>query len=333
MMGEFIVRRYRAEDREAWDEFVAASRNATFLFKRDYMDYHADRFHDCSWMAYKGSRLIAILPANIDAESNLYSHQGLSYGGWILPPAHLDGSDLLDLFEIAVKEWRQLGIKKLLYKPLPFIYAERPSQEDLYALFRLGATIKETNLSMTIDLRSPGQYNKLRQRKLNATHELIHSVEEMEDPEEVMQLVADCLEERHSTSPVHSVSEMRLLKSRFPGQIRFFGIRVREGSTSAERINDTRGKSPLAAAVCIYDTGLVAHAQYIATSAKGREGDYLTPLFTYLIREEFCGRRYFDFGISNENHGLILNAGLLRQKASFGATGSATNVFELRICE
>lgn len=83
------------------------------------------------------------------------------------------------------------------------------------------------------------------------------------------------------------------------------------------------------AAVCIYDTGRVAHAQYIATTTLGRELDLLTPLIDYLINEIYTSHPYFDFGISNENGGQYLNRGLLRHKASFGATGVAYNRYFL----
>ena len=81
-----------------WNEFVGRSRNGTFLLDRRYMDYHADRFTDCSWLAMKGNRIMAMLPANISADGVLHSHGGLTYGGWILPPAHLDGAGLLEIF-------------------------------------------------------------------------------------------------------------------------------------------------------------------------------------------------------------------------------------------
>ena len=42
--------RYTAEQKTVWDSFVATSKNGTFLFMRDYMDYHADRFADHSLM-------------------------------------------------------------------------------------------------------------------------------------------------------------------------------------------------------------------------------------------------------------------------------------------
>ena len=71
-----------------------------------------------------------------------------------------------------------------------------------------------------------------------------------------------------------------------------------------------------------YLTDTVAHAQYIATTPRGRKLNLLTPLFHHLIELYSATHRYFDFGTSNEEGGLVLNAGLLRQKSSYGATAT-----------
>ena len=39
--------------------------------------------------------------------------------------------------------------------------------------------------------------------------------------------------------------------------------------------------------------------------------------------------RYFDFGISNEDHGRYLNEGLVRQKSRLGGRGIVYNTFEI----
>ena len=87
---------YSINKREDWDSFVRRSKNGTFLLQRGFMDYHADRFFDCSVMVYEGispadgyteeapdSRgLVAVFPANwVESEACVYSHQGLTYGG------------------------------------------------------------------------------------------------------------------------------------------------------------------------------------------------------------------------------------------------------------
>ncbi|MDE5807143.1 MAG: GNAT family N-acetyltransferase [Muribaculaceae bacterium] len=318
---EWNLRRYMPSDRELWDEFVRHSRNATFLFERGYMDYHSDRFRDCSWMAFKGGRLMAMLPANIDSDNILHSHQGLTYGGWILPPAHLDGGDLLEIFSCAMEIWRAEGIRELDYKPLPWIYAGQPSEEDIYALFRLGGTVAEVNLSSAINLSCPGAYNKLRKRLLRKASALPTIIGEVADSAEFMQLVEECLRERHDTSPVHTSTEIELLRRRFPENIKLYGLRLADNPET------------LQAAVMIYDTGRVAHAQYISSTLLGRELNLLTPLFDYLIRDRYSERSYFDFGISNEDHGRYLNEGLLRQKFSYGATGVAYQRWQVKIEE
>lgn len=80
---QLSVVRYTSDQKIVWDSFVAASRNGTFLFMRDYMDYHADRFTDYSLMFYKGGRLLALLPGNIE-DDTYCTHGGLTYGGSFL---------------------------------------------------------------------------------------------------------------------------------------------------------------------------------------------------------------------------------------------------------
>ena len=69
------ISRYTPESRHEWDKFVRNARNSTFLFLRDYMDYHADRFKDCSWIARKGSGIAAILPANVSERSEEHTSE------------------------------------------------------------------------------------------------------------------------------------------------------------------------------------------------------------------------------------------------------------------
>ena len=56
----FEVRRYTPDKASEWNRFVAQSKNGTFLFDRRFMDYHADRFEDCSLMVYRRGVLYAL---------------------------------------------------------------------------------------------------------------------------------------------------------------------------------------------------------------------------------------------------------------------------------
>ena len=52
----FEIIKYTPEYRQQWDAYVAKARNATFLFYRNYMDYHSDRFKDYSLLFFKIGR-------------------------------------------------------------------------------------------------------------------------------------------------------------------------------------------------------------------------------------------------------------------------------------
>ena len=94
---------YDPADREIWNRFVRSSKNGTFLLDRGYMDYHSDRFTDCSLMFYKKGALIALLPANIlKDEKTVQSHGGLTYGG-LITGASFTAEDALEVFSCAIE--------------------------------------------------------------------------------------------------------------------------------------------------------------------------------------------------------------------------------------
>lgn len=317
-MDTITLRAYTPGNEREWNEFVASSRNGTFLFDRRYMDYHSTRFRDASLMAYKGGRLRALLPANITDDGVIHSHQGLTYGGWVLPMGHIDGADLLSIFQAATELWSSQGITELDYKPIPAIYHRQPAEEDLYALFRLGAELTGCGLSTSINLCDGVRFNQMQRRHLRKAEQLGCIIEETFDTEEFMTLLEACLLERHGVRPVHTAGELAMLRRSFPDNIRFFVIRGKDD-----------GKPD--AGVCVYDTGTVAHAQYIATTPEARKKNMLTLLFHHLITDVFRHSRYFDFGISTEDNGAYLNEGLLRQKNSYGGSGTVYQRYRLKL--
>ena len=316
---DFSIRQYQPEDRMMWNERVACSRNATFLFNRDYMDYHSDRFKDNSLIAMRNDKPVALLPAEISSDGILHSHRGLTYGGWILSPKHFNAVDMMYLFDDMIQWCRAEGIQAIDYKPLPSIYALAPSECDIYALWRKKAACTECNISATIDIRSNPGLNMLRRRKLNQSIRMGVEVEEISKPEEIAEfhkMLTACLAERHDAVPVHSLAELLLLKQRFPQGIRFFVAKL---------------NGEIHAGTCIYDFTTVRHSQYICTTADGRKNNLLTPLTVHLLSTMLEGQRYFDFGTSNEDSGRILNEGLYENKASYGATGIVYQRFRLDI--
>lgn len=304
---------YTPAQRVLWNDMAEAARNASFLFCRDYMDYHADRFADSSLIACHGGRPMALLPANRRGDE-LFSHQGLTYGGWLLPRHKTDGADMMGLFEAWLGWCRKAGIRHIHYKALPYIYASAPAQEDIYALWRYGARTECVLLSSAIDReRDPG-FDYMRRRYLKRVAESGVRVGECDDLEEFWLILCDCLRERHDAVPVHSLDEILALKKRFQDRIRLFALTDDEG---------------MQAGILVYSTSTVDHCQYIATTAKARRGRYLPYLVKHM--QSALTARYLDFGTSNEQAGRTLNASLLDNKFGMGATGVAYVQYLLEI--
>lgn len=313
-MTEII--RYDASMAARWDEFARMSRNGTMLHQRGYMDYHSDRFKDCSLVALHEGKLCALLPACIEGDT-LWSHRGLTYGGWLVPLKHFDATVMVEVMDAACQWMAGNSIKRLVYKPVPHIYHRYPCEEDLYALFRHQAKLIETNISTTIDLTCPLPLDRGNKSGANAARKAGIQVGPSEDWEGYWRLLSSLLDERYGTRPVHTLDEMRLLHGRFPD-----GIRLYAATLDGEML----------AGVVMYLSQPVAHCQYIGASPQGKDSKALTLLFDYLIGEaKASGYRYFDFGISNEDHGRYLNEGLVRQKSRLGGRGIVYNTFEINL--
>ena len=313
-MTEII--RYDASMAARWDEFARMSRNGTMLHQRGYMDYHSDRFKDCSLVALHEGKLCALLPAYVEGDT-LWSHRGLTYGGWLVPLKHFDATVMVEVMDAACQWMSDNSIKRLVYKPVPHIYHRYPCEEDLYALFRHQAKLIETNISTTIDLTCPLPLDRGNKSGANAARKAGIQVGPSEDWEGYWRLLSSLLDERYGTRPVHTLDEMRLLHGRFPD-----GIRLYAATLDGEML----------AGVVMYLSQPVAHCQYIGASPQGKDSKALTLLFDYLIGEaKASGYRYFDFGISNEDHGRYLNEGLVRQKSRLGGRGIVYNTFEINL--
>lgn len=299
------IRRYRREDKELWNSFVSKARNATFLFDRNYMDYHDDRFDDNSFMFYHKGKLKAVLPANV-AGDTLFSHQGLTYGGLLLDKK-ATVEDVLECFD-SLNSWlRENGISKVVYKALPWIYQQYPSEEDLYALtWKCKAQLISRDISSSIVIDNKLKFAESRKSGIRKALSLNIEVGESNDVDGFWHILEDNLGNRYNAKPVHTSSEMKLLMSRFPNNIKLYVAKM-----NGEIVGGT----------LIYVTPQVVHTQYISASVEGKKHGTLDLLFDYIINKVYANCCYFDFGKSTEQGGAYLNEPLIFQKEGFGGRG------------
>lgn len=309
------VRAYRPDDAAEWDDFVRSARNGVFLFERGYMDYHADRHADASLLLWRGDTLSAVLPAHRQGD-DWVSHAGLSFGGLVLHPSS-GARIVIDAFDRLRDALGEAGAARLVYKPLPHIYHRQPSEDDLYALHRLGARALRTDLSTTIDLARRPPFAKGRRHALAKARRCGIEVQLLTNLAPFWSLLVDTLAGRHGAVPTHRLDEIRLLASRFPRHI------VAHGAWSG---------SELLAGVVTYAYDGVLHTQYMAASPHGRDVGALDAVVAHLIGQATAaGQRWFSFGASTVDGGRTLNDGLVAQKEMFGGRSTVLQTLELPI--
>ena len=216
----FEVVRYTPEKADEWNTFTARSRNGTFLFDRRYMDYHSARYHDHSLMIYDRGRLVALFPANETVDGRLISHEGLTYGGLIVDRKTITDT-VINAFSTLEKYLITARFQVVIYKAVPRIYHDIPSEEDLYVLTQIcKARLIGRDLSSVVELRSRIRFTELRRRGTQKAQAAGISIAESDDIDTFWQILDNNLIRKYGVHPVHSASELRLLKHRFPSQIR-----------------------------------------------------------------------------------------------------------------
>ncbi len=295
-----------------WNTLQKNACNSTLLHNRNYMEYHKDRYKDVSLIFYNDkNKAIALFPACLSVKypCTVVSHEGLTYGGVIMPQ-QTHASTIEEIYTALVAYYKEVEhLHSLIVKPIPYIYATQPCQEELYMISRLGGILTERHLSQAIDLQHPFNMNKLRQRcilKAKKNNIVATETTSKEDWKSFHLVLTEVLKSRHQASPVHSFDELWLLHTRFPHEIKLYVAIF---------------QSKVLAGCVTYISKNVVHAQYLASSPEGFATGALDLVINYIIADTKNKEiRYLDFGVSTERNGE-LNYGLTLQKEGFGARG------------
>ena len=290
------------------------SKNGTFLFNRDFIEYHKNRFKDYSILFYKLDKLIAVFPAN-RLDDKIYSHQGLTYGGLILSK-QIKFSDVFQIFNLLLSHLYETNYSTLIIKEMPEIYKALPSSEVNYLLHRMKAKLIRRDL-LSVIKRGNNSYSRDRIQGNKRGKKFKLTVKETLSFDEFWNtLLIPNLKNKHNVAPVHSLDEIIVLNKSFPKKIRQFNVYLDD---------------KIVAGTTVFETKTTAHIQYISANSEKNKLGSLDYLFIYLIEEVFNKKDYFDFGTSNENNGEFINQGLLYWKEGFGARSITQDFYEIQI--
>lgn len=288
------------------------------MHTRRFLSYHRDRFADQSLVVLDGKgKARGVFPAAINPHdrSMVMSHPGATYGG-VVHDGSLRGGRMLDVVGAVSRHYEEMGFSGIQYRATPYIYHRVPAEDDVYAMFRLGAKRYRCDLSATIDLASRQRPMRMRlKRQRRASRLGVMARWGWSDCEAFWDILRENLRERYDVEPAHTLEEIVTLSELFPANVKLL-VAVMDDHVIAGGI--------------LYLAYPTVHLQYSSANDIGKESgglDVIVEDSINLAIEE--GFRYYDFGHSNEQDGNILNGPLYDFKVSFGAGGTIFEHYEI----
>ncbi len=314
-MKTYTVRLYQKNDFELWNAFIEKAKNATFLFQRNFMEYHNDRFSDYSLIVESENKWTAVLPANV-VENQVFSHQGLTYGGLVYDQK-TDTEKVRMMWQTITEFLKQERKECLIYKPILSFYSQQSSDEMSYFLFKEKAAIYRKDLNLAIDFTKNWSVSKSKMKHFRRVAALDLEIRQDQNFELFWNSVlVPRLTEKHHTKPVHSLQEIEKLALQFPNNILQYNVYLEE---------------EIVAGITLFHFGNGIKSQYGATTILGEKSRALDFLFINLI-EDFKNKvSFFDMGTVTEDNELGYNAGLLKQKEELGCSVYTQDFYKLKL--
>lgn len=291
--------RYENRFKNQWDNFVDEAKNSTFLFKRDFMEYHSDRFDDFSLLFFLDDELVALLPA-CKIDTVCYSHKGLTYGGLILNE-RIGKNDYFKLYDSL-----KIFLKHNNFSCFVLKQQHNAFNKDIFAWTnQYFDTILKKELNLTADLFNLNiSKSKLKHYKRNEKNAFEIKIEN-DFSAFWIDVLQPLLWNKYSTKPVHSLKEIQSLKNKFPENIHQYSLYY----------NDR-----IIAGITIFVSNNVVKSQYGAATDLGkklRAMDYLFIKLLYHYKD--LKYHYFDMGtVTDSNSKDNINIGMLQQKKELG---------------
>jgi hypothetical protein len=312
----YFVKQYQQSDYLKWNDFISQAINTTFLFHRDFMDYHKHRFEDCSLMIYSDQKLIAVLPAN-RVGNTVYSHQGLTYGGLVYTQK-VDAAMAGAIIDVIFSYFSLNGFSTFYYKPIPSFYFPTGNSAIDFFLVKKGAFLDRKEMNLAINLSQPLTITKTKLKHFRRIEQLDLEIIEEQSFDSFWTLVLEPrLLKKHNVRPVHSLLEITKLKKSFSDTIKQFSV---------------YHENNIIAGITLFETNTGVKSQYGATTDEGERLRALDYLFINLIQKyKDSGKLFFDMGIVNDDNEKGYSAGLLKQKEELGCSVYSQDFYKINL--
>lgn len=310
MIGQLIIRAYQNDLNAAWDAVVDNSVNGTFIHKRDFMEYHGDRFQECSLIFFLNEQAVAIFPAE-KFSGKVFSYRGLTYAGWIMT-ARIQGELLSQMVGDTLQYFKNNGFQSLEIRSVPDFFCLGKQDELKRVLNQSKPRLVHTGIFYATPLPFQVSDRGRKWGRKKALSQDLKVIESLDFDGFWTKVLEPHLLEKFKNKPVHSLKEISFLKARFPENIKLFAVYLNE---------------EMIAGTVLFIHAQVVHTQYIASNAKGRELRALDLLFDVILNRYNRDKAYLSLGTSLDARTGKPIAGLVQWKESLGAKRFEVPVF------
>lgn len=310
-MKNYTVKLYEKNDFQVWNAFISSAKNATFLFHRDFMEYHSDRFQDYSMMVFEEGKLVSVIPAN-KVENTVFSHQGLTYGGFVFGES-LSIDEINNIVTVVLEFLKNNEVVEFVIKEIISIYNGLGDFTSILKLNGFEVFTSKTNLA--VDFKSDFKISKSKLKHFKRISSIGLKIKKEDDLSAFWNLVLiPRLQQKFNSKPVHSIDEITFLKEKFANNIFQYNVYLED---------------EILAGITIFKTDKVVKSQYGAITESGEKYRALDYLYINLINEYSNKFDFFDMGTVDDDSELRYNVGLLNQKKELGCVVFEQNFYRL----
>lgn len=310
------VQRFTEKDHKKWEDFVAGANNGTVFHTLKFLSYHpAERFKNHHLLIKENENIIALFPA-VREDQTIISHQGASYGGFVLRNG-IGSHDIYLTVGHLLEHLKSEGINKVILTQPPLVYCREPNQYIDFALMKHGFQYRKRELTAVIplDVAEPmlAFHADARRSTKKAFREGI-TVRLSDDVAGYYDILKNNLGMRHNVSPTHTLSELVKLKNLLNDHIQLFGVFLKEKMIGGM-------------IVFIVNQNVIL-AFYISHDNRYQQYRPVNILFhEVIVWGRNRGFKYLDLGTFTLN--MEPNWGLGRFKENFNARGFLRDTFEI----
>lgn len=312
------ILKFTEKDHKHWEDFVAHANNGTIFHTLQFLGYHpSDRFQNHHLIVKDRSNIIALFPT-VEDHKTIISHQGASYGGFVLKE-NLGIHTTYLMVEHVVQYFKAKGYKKIILTQPPLIYYNNPNQYIDFALMKNAFTYLKRDVTAVIPLDTADPLTTFHGDARRSTKKAIREGVRVMVSDEFSQfyrILGHNLGMRHNVTPTHSLDELTTLKKIFPDKVILFGAYIKE---------------KLLGGIVIFITNpRVILAFYISHDDKYQNYRPVNLLLYEVIKwGRSQGFKYLDLGTFTLN--MAPNWGLGRFKEKFAARGFLRDTYYLQV--